>query len=63
MQPLDPITEDDLNAYVDGGLDMRRRAEVERWLAQHPHDAARVMADMSLTDMLRMGFIDAGFVQ
>ena len=36
------IQDDDLHAYVDGGLDEVRRVEVEAWLAAHPDDAQRV---------------------
>jgi anti-sigma factor RsiW len=37
-----PITEDDLHAYVDGALDMERRAEVSDYLDQHADVAQRV---------------------
>lgn len=37
-----PIRAEDLHAYVDGELDLDRRAEVETWLADHPVEAARV---------------------
>lgn len=37
-----PISEDDLHAYVDGVLDQTRRADVERYLSEHPEAAARV---------------------
>lgn len=55
MHPFDPITEDDLNAYIDGGLDQRRRAEVEQWLSQYPEEAARIMAQLGEADLLREG--------
>lgn len=42
MSKLDPITENDLVAYVDGRLDAARRAEVDAWLAEHPERAADV---------------------
>jgi anti-sigma factor RsiW len=42
--PAAPIGEDDLHALVDGRLDPVRRAAVERHLAGHPADAARVAA-------------------
>ncbi|MFV3129927.1 anti-sigma factor family protein [Niveispirillum sp. KHB5.9] len=61
MHPFDPITEDDLNAYIDGGLDARRRAEVERWLAQYPDEAARIMADLGDADLLREGLGETAF--
>ncbi len=37
-----PVTEDELNAHVDGELPADRQAAVEAWLAAHPDDAARV---------------------
>jgi anti-sigma factor RsiW len=37
-----PITEADLQAYVDERLDAARRAEVEAWLAAHPDEAERI---------------------
>ena len=48
-----PITEDDLQAYVDGALDGHRRAEVESFLAAHSDFADRVAADMKVRDELR----------
>jgi anti-sigma factor RsiW len=39
-----PISEDDLQAYVDSALPGERRAEVEAFLAAHPDDAERVRA-------------------
>ncbi len=42
---IDPITDSDLIAFVDGQLDPMRRLEVEAHLAAHPDAAARVMAD------------------
>ena len=41
---LPSVTEADLHAYVDGALLAERTAEVERWLAENPSDAARVRA-------------------
>jgi anti-sigma factor RsiW len=37
-----PITESDLQAYVDERLDAARRAEVEAWLAARPDEAERI---------------------
>ena len=37
-----PITEADLQAYIDGRLAHVRRGEVETWLASHPDEAERV---------------------
>ncbi|PJG47071.1 hypothetical protein CAF53_01600 [Sphingobium sp. LB126] len=39
-----PITEDDLQAHVDGRLEARRDVEVRAWLAAHPTELARVEA-------------------
>ena len=58
IRPLDPVTTYDLNAYVDGQLDMPRRIEVEDHLARHPDIAARVMADMRTRDELRLAFAE-----
>lgn len=56
--PLDPICDADLNAYVDGQLDMSRRIAVEDHLARHPGMAAQVMADLRSRDELRLAFSD-----
>jgi anti-sigma factor RsiW len=53
---MDPITEADLNAYIDGQLDLGRRIEVEEHLAARPEVAARVMADLHTRDALRAAF-------
>lgn len=39
---LRPISEDDLQAYVDGRLDQMRLGQVEAYLAAHPETAARL---------------------
>lgn len=39
-----PISEADLQAYVDARLPEARRAEIEEYLASHPEDARRVRA-------------------
>ncbi|TKT69858.1 anti-sigma factor [Aquamicrobium sp. LC103] len=51
---LDPVTEQDLDAYVDDQLEPGRRIEVEAWLAARPAEAARVMADLRSRDELRL---------
>ncbi|MDR3475724.1 MAG: anti-sigma factor [Devosia sp.] len=48
-----PITEDDLNGYVDETLAAERQAEVTAYLAQHPAVAARVETYVRQRDMLR----------
>lgn len=55
MGMMDPVTEEELHAYVDGQLDSRRHAAVERWLAANPEVAARVMADKALAGLMRGG--------
>ncbi|GJD36038.1 anti-sigma factor family protein [Methylobacterium aerolatum] len=53
---IDPITDSDLIAFVDGQIDPMRRIEVEAHLAAHPQAAARVMADLHDRDALRATF-------
>lgn len=53
---IDPITDSDLIAFVDGQLDPMRRLDVEAHLAAHPEAAARVMADFHDRDALRASF-------
>ncbi|MDP4004610.1 anti-sigma factor [Methylobacterium sp. NEAU K] len=53
---MDPITDDDLIAFVDGQIDPMRRLDVEAHLAANPGTAARVMAEMHDRDALRACF-------
>ena len=53
-QPIDPITEADLCAYVDEELDIRRKMEVADYLSRNPDAAAAVMADLRARDALRL---------
>lgn len=55
MGMMDPVTEEEIHAYIDGQLDSRRHAAVERWLAANPDVAARVMADKALAGLIRGG--------
>jgi anti-sigma factor RsiW len=48
-----PVTEDELHVYVDGELAADRREAVERWLATHPDDAARVAAWRAQAEAVR----------
>jgi anti-sigma factor RsiW len=48
-----PITETDLQGYVDGQIDAMRRIAVEAWLQSHPDAAARVMQDLRQRDEIR----------
>ena len=47
-----PITEADLQAYVDGRLAEGRRSELETWLASRPDEAERVAQLRSQRDAL-----------
>jgi anti-sigma factor RsiW len=49
---LNPVTEDELHAYVDGTLTGSRRADVERELERNPDLAARVSDYFSLNGLL-----------
>jgi anti-sigma factor RsiW len=53
-EPNDPVTETDLDAYVDDQLDRVRRIEVETHLSTRPELAARVMADLCIRDEMRL---------
>jgi len=48
-----PITEADLQAYVDGRLAQARCAEVETWLATRPDEAERIAQLRGQRDALR----------
>jgi anti-sigma factor RsiW len=52
----EPITEADLQAYVDGMLPEARRAAVAEWLAAHPEDAARIESYRQLAAELRSSY-------
>jgi anti-sigma factor RsiW len=47
------VSEDELNAYVDGELPADRRGAVEAWLLTHPDDAAKVAAWRAQADLIR----------
>jgi anti-sigma factor RsiW len=51
---VDPVTDTDLDAYVDDQLDVARRIEVEAFLSARPEAAARVMSDLRTRDELRV---------
>ncbi|MGO7465393.1 anti-sigma factor, partial [Rhizobium ruizarguesonis] len=44
----------DLNAYVDGELDVARRIQVESYISENPAIAAKVMADLSVRGEMRL---------
>ena len=50
------VTEDELHAYADGELPAERRGDVERWLASHPEDAARLQAWRAIGNELHARF-------
>ncbi|NKB55395.1 MAG: anti-sigma factor [Alphaproteobacteria bacterium] len=51
-----PITEAELQAYVDDALDADARARVEDWLAEHPDDAQRVADYADQVQSLRQAY-------
>ena len=51
-----PVSESDLQAYVDECLPRERHIEVEAWLAAHPQDAQRVQAYRRQNDTMRAMF-------
>jgi len=51
-----PVSEDELNAYVDGELPADRREAVAAWLADHPEDAATVAAYQAQAESIRARF-------
>lgn len=53
-RPLDPVSDDDLQAYVDDELAVGRRIDVEAYLSARPAEASRVMADLRIRDELRL---------
>lgn len=52
----EPVTEADLQAYVDGRLDPARRALVDSWLAARPEEAERVAAYRRLSGEVRSAY-------
>jgi anti-sigma factor RsiW len=58
MKTVDPIIDADLDAYVDGELDVARRIQVESYLSENPSTAAKVMADLSIRGELRLALVN-----
>jgi anti-sigma factor RsiW len=54
--PNAPVTEAELQAWVDGQLPSTRRAAVDAYLAQHPAEAARLQACRQQNVALRVLF-------
>lgn len=51
-EQMNPVTEDEIHAYVDGTLSEARRADVERELERNPELAARVSDYFALNSLL-----------
>ena len=51
-----PVSESDLQAFVDGRLAPARAAEIEAWLAERPEEAARIAALRQDRDALRAAY-------
>ena len=54
--PLRPIAEEELHAYIDGQLDMARQPDVLRYLQEHPDVAQQVAAWRAQREALRAAF-------
>lgn len=54
MERTDAITDQDINGFLDGELDPAQRAELQARLARVPDLACRVLADMHISDVLRL---------
>ncbi|MEK0083798.1 anti-sigma factor family protein [Benzoatithermus flavus] len=54
----DRITDAEIQAYIDGQLDMAGRIAVERYLEAHPDAAAAIMEGLRLRDELRLFLAD-----
>lgn len=53
-----PITEDELHAYVDGNVEPARRLDIALYLARHPDDAARMEAFRAQREAIHAVFDD-----
>ena len=51
-----PISENDLQAYIDGRLAPARVAEVDAWLAERPEDAAHIAAQRQDREALKAAY-------
>lgn len=51
-----PISESDIQAFVDGRLGAVRAAEIEAWLAERPEEAARIAALRQDRDAMRAAY-------
>lgn len=57
-RPADPVSGDDLQAYVDDQLSVARRIDVEAYLSANPTAASRVMGDLRIRDELRLALAE-----
>jgi len=53
-----PVTEDELHAYIDGELPADRKEAVAAWLAEHPEQAALVAAWQAQAEAIRARYAD-----
>jgi anti-sigma factor RsiW len=58
MTRIDPVSEGELDAYVDDQLTPARRIAVEAYLSAQPALAMRVMADLRTRDELRLALAE-----
>lgn len=56
VQPGQSVSEEELHAYIDGGLDPARRLAVAVYLATHPREAARTEAFRAQKEGIRALF-------
>ena len=56
--PIDPITEADIEAYVEDQLPTERRIAVEAYLGRNPPVTMRVIADLRIRDELLLALAD-----
>jgi anti-sigma factor RsiW len=55
-EPINPVSDYELHAYVDGELDAQRRSEVEAWLAINPEARSRIADYHLIEDELHAHF-------
>jgi anti-sigma factor RsiW len=53
---VQPVTETELHAYLDGLLPSGRKAEIEAYLAEHPEEAARIAAYRGQIEAMHRAF-------
>lgn len=51
-----PISENDIQAYIDGRLNAERRADVESYLAKRPELRAEIEKDIAIDRSVREAF-------